>query len=1032
MSAKFIYNLSDETPDLQKQIGCMNGIFQLFDRPHFLGGGRRIIGQNHKRLPPGQRGRLEVEPKREPENKERYQKAMKEKHRISTESSRTSFSSSTYSSSLSSLECNKQSQVEPPVLGRTIIPETHAWDSAICQPSTSLQASQLSVNLSDVVKDSIYREARGLSVKTSKAKSGGQTLKYIDSPRPLQHSQYVNPRVSCGKESPQLHKFQEASCKPSEVKRDSLTSALRDTRRFSCDGRESRDSFKSTIKLQDLPRLSLDSREGSMRYSTAEVRPNNVLGRLAKGNENSNNVLNRQEEAGCQRGPSSVVAKLMGLETLPEPISTNRNHTRQIHTISDVQNDPFSVPSRTTYENKKDLSSGSPRNSRKESISPRLRNAEADKKPMESSKFPIEPAPWKQADGGKGCQTTALKSQVNLMRSSNSSLSVYGEIEKRLAQLEFQKSGKDLRALKQILETMQKTKEVLKARDNASNLSSQTSSNGIPDQGSNLRIEQNLQERCPSSTLTKTNSPKTSKSPIVIMKPAKFIEKHSHVTSSMNPGTKCSGLSKHTAKDLSPRRSYPMGRSSQLLEPIDKNTGSRLIRLAQTTNNMRTPTKESTSMSKGSSSMNLLQQHKKLGLEKQSRPVTPSPDSSRTRRQPTRQQTESSSPRRKPRPKPSVDEYGDISSYARDFSYQGESISLQSESNISFASQNDEEVLSIDRSNKTSGTSTPQSHRTQKNPAIWSTKGRSIAKPAILSSEQPSPISVLDAAFCSDELPSPIKKKSIFFNDDEAVNSGEMQWDPAEVNPSFSSSNSTLNSLHDHNRMENMKTLIQNLKKQILSGHEEPISDEITSSYNSSNPNHRYVSEIFLASGLLQDFESINLHPTSHPINPNLFVALEKAKASTRHINEALTEKKMSEAQGKIQRKLLFDVMNEILDHKLQLESSCKQWPSRHIMAKQGPKGHQLLKELCSEIDRLQSSNTSRDLDEEDDNLRSILWADMMHQSMHWTACHSEVPGLVLDIERLIFKELINEVVIAETIALQRQPARHCRRLFSQ
>lgn len=53
MSAKFIHTLSDENPDLQKHIGCMNGIFQLFDRHHFLGGGRRLTGQNHKRLPPG-------------------------------------------------------------------------------------------------------------------------------------------------------------------------------------------------------------------------------------------------------------------------------------------------------------------------------------------------------------------------------------------------------------------------------------------------------------------------------------------------------------------------------------------------------------------------------------------------------------------------------------------------------------------------------------------------------------------------------------------------------------------------------------------------------------------------------------------------------------------------------------------------------------------------------------------------------------------------------------------------------------------
>lgn len=52
MSAKILPSLPDESRDLQKQIGCMNGIFQLFDRQSFLVG-RRSSGHNHKRLLPG-------------------------------------------------------------------------------------------------------------------------------------------------------------------------------------------------------------------------------------------------------------------------------------------------------------------------------------------------------------------------------------------------------------------------------------------------------------------------------------------------------------------------------------------------------------------------------------------------------------------------------------------------------------------------------------------------------------------------------------------------------------------------------------------------------------------------------------------------------------------------------------------------------------------------------------------------------------------------------------------------------------------
>lgn len=49
MAAKLLHSLADDNPDLQKQIGCMTGIFQIFDRHQVLTG-RRL---NTKMLPPG-------------------------------------------------------------------------------------------------------------------------------------------------------------------------------------------------------------------------------------------------------------------------------------------------------------------------------------------------------------------------------------------------------------------------------------------------------------------------------------------------------------------------------------------------------------------------------------------------------------------------------------------------------------------------------------------------------------------------------------------------------------------------------------------------------------------------------------------------------------------------------------------------------------------------------------------------------------------------------------------------------------------
>ena len=53
MSAKLLYNLSDENPNLNKQFGCMNGIFQVFYRQHYPA--RRVVvaGDELRSLPSG-------------------------------------------------------------------------------------------------------------------------------------------------------------------------------------------------------------------------------------------------------------------------------------------------------------------------------------------------------------------------------------------------------------------------------------------------------------------------------------------------------------------------------------------------------------------------------------------------------------------------------------------------------------------------------------------------------------------------------------------------------------------------------------------------------------------------------------------------------------------------------------------------------------------------------------------------------------------------------------------------------------------
>lgn len=625
------------------------------------------------------------------------------------------------------------------------------------QPNDSLQSSQPILDIRDVVKDSIYREAPRLSIKTTakeeavgntykymdsprpfpvkttaKEEAVDNTFKYMDSPRPLQPPKSVKPRVSGLNDSFRvLAKLREAPWNSKEEKDGSSLLALRDAPRLSYDGRISQHMCKSTIKLKELPRLSLDSREVSTRGSTNEAKSNFLLKDPQRRNGNSSKMLNPLQEQESSKRTSSVVAKLMGLEAFPQSISTSENPVGIICSCPTDKCDPFSKSSRTTDENRKNWISGSPRNLHKEPISPRLKNAGSVMRPTSSSKFPIEPAPWRQPDGSQGSHLPGFKHGETTTKAPNSP-SVYGEIEKRLAELEFKKSGKDLRALKQILEAMQKTKEISDSkREQASKFACQTSNNSSFHQSSKLA---NPKSSDPISTVVKGPcSPRSYKSPIVIMKPVKLTGKTGEPASTVIPTDSMSGLCKpsdtadgrkvgmRTAKDLTTRSNHSRDPFSQLTYSTDKNINVRTTKSIPTLKVPRHIFGENTTSS-GTVSPRL--QQKKSGLQKQSRPTTPSLDSSKTSRQRTRQPIEpsspgSSSPGRKLRPKsPSSqqcnDQLSETSSDMRDLSHQGDTISLQSESNISLGLHIDTEVTSTNQTDKINTTSFQQDFQKQR------------------------------------------------------------------------------------------------------------------------------------------------------------------------------------------------------------------------------------------------------------------------------------------------------------------------------
>lgn len=187
---------------------------------------------------------------------------------------------------------------------------------------------------------------------------------------------------------------------------------------------------------------------------------------------------------------------------------------------------------------------------------------------------------------------------------------------------------------------------------------------------------------------------------------------------------------------------------------------------------------------------------------------------------------------------------------------------------------------------------------------------------------------------------------------------------------------------------------------------------------NFKSGDNKYITEILLASGLLRELEysmiSFQLHQARLPINPGLFFILEQNKASNvippdnKYRGREVRQQQTSETE-KIRRKLVFDTVNEILAQRFTAEGCTKPRLTANPLKKMEKisKEEKLLQTLCSEIDRLQQNNSKCLLEDDEED---IIWEDLQRQGMNLKEFEGETPGIVLDIERMIFRDLINEV----------------------
>lgn len=206
---------------------------------------------------------------------------------------------------------------------------------------------------------------------------------------------------------------------------------------------------------------------------------------------------------------------------------------------------------------------------------------------------------------------------------------------------------------------------------------------------------------------------------------------------------------------------------------------------------------------------------------------------------------------------------------------------------------------------------------------------------------QPSPVSVLDSSFYKeDSSPSPVMKRTIDFKDlDDEI------WSPsssAEASIQLKSSDTEDNNTDD---------------QQV-------------------DPDFAYVADIIRASSSSSNYDS------------DVFLLLEKQQS---------IKGRDASVSSRLQRRLIFDTITEILDQ------------NRNLLPWKSASPGSNLREVWSELQKIQKRDESEDMFEV---ICGVMKRDLTRDSINgWGECQLEISDAVLDIERLIFKDLIGETI---------------------
>ncbi|KAJ8899393.1 hypothetical protein K2173_018367 [Erythroxylum novogranatense] len=652
---------------------------------------------------------------------------------------------------------------------------------------------------------------------------------------------------------------------------------------------ELKEGTKSSRKFgKEAPRLSLDSR------ATFDAAKGGLKPKESRQNPafmSANRCENNGEDSDKQRRSPSVIARLMGLEKLPESESEEskkpelRRSASESRASRDLLQYRFIDGINFQLKQPHQQSTESDNMNREGVIKDPMANARTGDPKAYNAVRNVRAEPARAQNRGIGQRKNFFDS-ADFFPEPKQAVSAYVEIEKRLRMRGIDEPSKDLETLKQILEAVQ--------------LKGLLHSKKAPNQFCNRNF---VYDR----------SLSRDESPIVVMKPAR----------SMSP------MNRRIGNDSPPssfrtragvrRDSYPSGETPPTMSP--RREGLEIERNVR--NQPRTTIPVDIRLRCSNRRPLTVETQRRVSNESmEQRRGSPVQSPKISSRRNVIDQSTNRSPRNR---KQSV---GNAQKEEKVFIHAEDESSTFSECSISTSSQTDTEF----------NRSKADDYKEGRNLLERCDKLLHSIAEMTATELQPSPVSVLDSSFYKEESsPSPVMKRSIDFKDQLFADIEDDIWSPA-ISPM-----------------------------------------QCKSKENSSDCDYIYISDILRASVYL-------------PEDSEVFLLLEKQQYDTSKVST-------------LQRKLTFDTITEILDRKKQLPP----WKTGSwVNFSCGPIS---LQEIWSEFQRIRERDSSDDLFEV---ICGVLKKDLAAAGdavNGWGDCPIEMSEAVLDIERLIFKDLISETI---------------------